>query len=54
MSTITELRQPSALELVSRPEERISVFHQLKEFRSQVPKDILRNWEEPTGYAAFL
>ena len=54
MSTITELRQPSALELEFRPGDKISVFHQLKEFRSQVPKDILRSWETPTGYAAFL
>ena len=54
MSTTTELRQPSAPDLEFRPGDKIPVLHQLREFRSQVPKNILRSWEEPTGYAAFL
>ena len=54
MSTITELRQPSSPVLEPKAEDKVSVFHQLREFRSQVPKNILRSWEEPTGFAAFL
>ena len=53
MSSLTVLEQPTVLDSKPRPEDNISVFHQLRDFRSQVPKNILRSWEEPTGYAAL-
>ena len=48
MATQTVSVQESSSILVEG--EKTSVFRQLRDFRSKVPKHVLAKWEEPTGF----
>ena len=37
-----------------KAEGKVSVLSQLRDFRSQIPKEKLTQWEEPTGSGSFL
>ena len=54
MTTLTQVENPPVVETMLKSGDKTSVFHQLRDFRSQVPKNMLKIWEEPAGYAAFL
>lgn len=54
VSTITGVKRTVVVASELKAEDKDSVFQQLRRFRSQVPKDILRNWEEPTGYESVM
>ena len=44
----------SSLSPQSSLTEPISVFQQLRDFRSKIPKDLLTQWEKPTGVRCLL
>ena len=44
----------SSLSSQSSLTEPVSVFEQLREFRSKIPKDLLTQWEKPTGFRCLL
>ena len=57
MATTTAVLVPSqetSKDISKATDHDLSVFRQLKDFRSTIPKEKLAEWETPSGYITFV